>query len=83
MIKPAITNPAAINFQDGSDSPRKIADAPIPKTGTKSAAGTTVAAGCLDNNQAQATYPNKVFGHACQNTPNQDVSGAENKIEGI
>lgn len=72
-----MTKPAAISFQTGRDSPRKKVDAPIPKIGTNKGAGATTAAGCLDNNQAQAPYPNKVLPQDCQNTAIQAPTGAD------
>ena len=75
-IKPVITNPAAMIFQRGNDSPRKNDDAPIPNMGTNKGAGATTAAGCFDNSQAQAPYPKSVFPQDCQSTPSQAPKGA-------
>ena len=51
--RPAITSAAAASFQPGSASPSIAADAPMPNTGTSSAIGVIVAAGCRASNQAQ------------------------------
>ena len=42
---PPITSTIAINFHAGIDSPSQKLDAAMPKTGTSSAIGVTVAAG--------------------------------------
>ena len=49
-----MTKLAASTFQGGKASPKKKADAPIPKMGTNKGAGATSAAGCFDSNQPQA-----------------------------
>ncbi len=72
-----MTKPAAMTFQTGKDSSRKMVDAPIPKIGTNKGAGATTAAGCLDSSQAQAPYPNKVFPQDCQSTAIQAPIGAD------
>jgi len=41
-------------FQFGKASPKKKADAPIPKIGTSRGAGATTAAGCFESSQPQA-----------------------------
>ena len=64
-------SPAAASFQTGKDSPSKIAEAPMPKTGTRSDHGDTVAAGYLANRNPQAPYPNSVLPRDCHSTAAQ------------
>ena len=49
-----MTRPAAPSFHAGSASPKAIAEAPMPNTGTSKAAGVTVAGGCRASSQFQA-----------------------------